>query len=160
MATKRITPDDDTLISEIEIAASPERVFQALTDPRQVLSWWGQAGMYRVTDFTGDLRVGGKWSSGGASTDGSTFHVFGEYIEVDPPRAITYTWTASWTGDAKTTVRWELEPTPKGTLVRIRHSGLAGHPELAQSYRGWTTILGWFQAYMEKGETVESRKAS
>ena len=160
MVTSRITPDNDTLISEIEIAAPPERVFQALIDPRQVLSWWGQAGMYRVTEFASDARIGGKWQSCGTSTDGTSFRVLGEYLEVDPPRALTYTWTASWTGDARTTVRWELEPTSRGTLVRIRHSGLAGRPELAQSYRGWAMILGWFQAYLEKGETIESRKAS
>ncbi len=160
MATSRITPDNDVLISEIDIAAPPERVFQALIDPRQVLSWWGQAGMYRCTEFTSDARPGGKWRASGPSAEAGTFTVFGEYLEVDPPRVLAYTWVASWTGDAKTTVRWELEPTPNGTLVRIRHSGLAVRPELAQSYRGWPTILGWIRAYVEKGETIESHKAS
>ncbi len=160
MATSRITPDNDVLISEIEIAAPPERVFQALIDPQQVLLWWGQAGMYRCTEFTADARPGGKWRSSGQGMDGGSFNVFGEYLEVDPPRVLAYSWTASWTGDAKTTVRWELEPTPRGTLVRIRHIGLASRPELAQSYRGWPMILGWIRSYIEKGETVESRKAS
>ena len=57
----------------------------------------------------------------------------------------------------KTTVRWELEPTGKGTLVKIRHSGLAAHPELAKSYRGWPRMLGWLQVFIEKGETVKMR---
>jgi uncharacterized protein YndB with AHSA1/START domain len=65
---------------------------------------------------------------------------------------------ASWTGDVKTTVSWELEPTSRGTLVRIRHSGLAAHPELAKSYQGWPQILGWLQALLERGETVEDRR--
>ena len=34
-------------------------------------------------------------------------------------------WIASWTCDVNTTVRWELAPKNQGTLVRIRHSGLA-----------------------------------
>jgi len=160
MATMSITPDNDSLVSEIEIAAPRERVFQALIDPRQILQWWGQEGMYRCTEFTVDARPGGKWRSSGTSMDGSEFHVFGEYVEVDPPRVLAYTWTASWTGDATTTVRWELEPTAKGTRVRIRHSGLAARPELAQSYRGWPRILEWIRSYVEDGETVESRKAS
>ena len=159
-ANSIITADHDTLVSEIEIAAPPDRVFRALIDPQQVLLWWGQAGMYRCTEFTSDTRPGGKWRSSGESMDGGSFNVFGEYLEVDPPRALTYTWTASWTGDAKTTVRWELEPTTKGTLVRIRHSGLVARPELAQSYRGWPLILGWIRAYLESGATIESRKAS
>jgi uncharacterized protein YndB with AHSA1/START domain len=156
----RLTPDNDTLVSEIEIAAPPERVFNALIDPRQVLSWWGKTGMYRCTDFTADARIGGKWRSAGEGMDGAPFHVHGEYVEFDPPRLLAYTWVASWTGDVQTTVRWELEPAAKGTGVRILHSGLAEHPELAQSYRGWPMILGWVRAYLETGETVESRKAS
>jgi uncharacterized protein YndB with AHSA1/START domain len=160
MPATTFTPDNDSLVSEIEVAAPPERVFQALIDPAQVLQWWGQAGMYRCMEFAADTRVGGKWRSAGKMVDGGNFTVVGEVLEFDPPRTLAYTWVASWTGDAKTTVRWELEPVPKGTLVRIRHTGLAQRPELAQSYRGWPMILGWIRAYLETGETVESRKAS
>jgi uncharacterized protein YndB with AHSA1/START domain len=90
--------------------------------------------------------------------DGRGFEVFGEYLEVDPPRLLVHTWVASWTGDVKTTVRWELDPTNRGTLVRIRHRGLAAHPELARSYSGWPRMLGWLQTFLEKGETVDDRQ--
>jgi hypothetical protein len=36
--------------------------------------------------------------------------------------------------------------------------GLAAHPELAQSYKGWPMILGWLNAYLERDETVDDRK--
>ena len=78
-------------------------------------------------------------------------------MEIDSPRLLVYSWVASWTGAVKTTVRWELEPTNDGTLVRLRHSGLAAHPEIAQSYRGWPMMFEWLQAFIEKGETVEMR---
>jgi hypothetical protein len=42
VATMTVTPDRDAIISEIYIAASPERVFQALVDPQQVVQWWGR----------------------------------------------------------------------------------------------------------------------
>jgi hypothetical protein len=71
---------------------------------------------------------------------------------------LSYSWVASWTGDVKTTVRWELEPVEQGTLVRLTHSGLAAHPEIAQAYQGWPRMLGWLQAFLEKGETVAMRK--
>ena len=35
-----ISPNEDMIVVEIEIAAPPERVFRALTDPRQLLLWW------------------------------------------------------------------------------------------------------------------------
>jgi uncharacterized protein YndB with AHSA1/START domain len=37
MATIAISHDQDAIQGEVQIAAPPERVFQALTDPRQLL---------------------------------------------------------------------------------------------------------------------------
>ena len=34
-----VTTDQDAIVSEIYIAANPERVFQALVDPAQVVQW-------------------------------------------------------------------------------------------------------------------------
>lgn len=169
-----ITPDQDAVVGEIVIAAPPARVFEAITDPSQVPRWWGQQGMYRITEWKGDVRPGGKWSSVGVSKDGSTFRVDGEYLEVDPPRLLVHTWIASWSASLKTVVRWELSPTdvhglhavgPKragtGTLLKIRHTGFMGAPEAAKAHsEGWTRVLGWMQAYVEKSETVEGRDAA
>jgi uncharacterized protein YndB with AHSA1/START domain len=158
MAALQPTPNSDEIVSEIRIAAPPDRVFQALVDPLQVVQWWGQVGIYRCTKFESDLRVGGTWRSIGVDGSGRRFEIAGEYLEVDPPRLLSSTWLATWTGDVKTRVRWELEPAENGTLVRIRHSGFAAHPEIAQAYRGWPRMLGWLQSLLERGETVEQRK--
>ena len=40
MPVSQITPDQDAVVTEIEIAAPPERVFEALTDPAQLMLWW------------------------------------------------------------------------------------------------------------------------
>ena len=37
----KVTPDADAIVSEIPLAVRPERVFQALIDPEQVVQWWG-----------------------------------------------------------------------------------------------------------------------
>jgi len=168
MATVAITPDQDVVTAEIFIAAPPARVFEAITDPYQMPKWWGQAGVYKITEWKGDLRPGGKWSSVGVSVEGSSFRVDGEYLEVDPPRLLVHTWIASWSGPLKTVVRWELEPQsvhdlhpggPKkagtGTLVKIRHEGFAGAPENAAGHaKGWERVLAWLEGYLERGETV------
>ena len=158
MATVPNTPIPDSIEAEIFIAATPERVFQALVDPRQVVAWWGQAGIYRCTEFDSDLRTGGKWRAAGVSRESDPFTVAGEYLEIDSPRVLAYSWVASWTGPAKTTVRWELQPENHGTKVRVQHSGLAAHPEIAQAYQGWPRMLGWLRAFLEKRETVPMRK--
>lgn len=158
MSAPQQTPNSEEIVSEIRIAAPPERVFQALVDPLQVVQWWGQAGIYRCTRFESDLRVGGTWRSIGVDASGGQFEITGEYLEVDPPGLLSSTWLATWTGDVKTRVRWELEPAGNGTLLRIRHSGFAAHPEIAQAYRGWPRMLGWLQSLLERGETVEQRR--
>jgi len=159
MATNAITPDQDLIQLEVEIAAPRERVFQAITDPTQLLRWWGQQGVYHGTKWCTDVRPGGKWRCEGVSdTDGSAFHVGGEYLEVDPPRLLVHTWLASWAGELKTIVRWELDAAPEGTRVRLTHSGFAGVPESARNhYQGWNRVLAWMQGFVEKGTTVADR---
>jgi uncharacterized protein YndB with AHSA1/START domain len=172
MATVAITPDQNTVVGEIFIAAPPARVFEALTDPSQMPRWWGQEGLYRITEWKADLRVGGKWASVGVGADGTSFRVDGEYLEVDPPRLLVHTWVASYAGPLKTIVRWELEPQSvnnlyptgparagTGTLVRVRQEGFAGNPVAAASHtEGWKLVLGWLLGYLEKGETADTRR--
>lgn len=160
MATANTNSGPDEIVSEIQIAAPPERVFQALVAPEQVVKWWGQKGIYVCKEFHADLRAGGKWRSAGIDGRGNPFEITGEFVEIDRPRVLAYTWVATWTGDLKTLVRWELEPSGGGTLVRIRHSGFGGRPEMGQNYRGWPRMLGWLQALMERGETVEQRASA
>jgi uncharacterized protein YndB with AHSA1/START domain len=155
------------------VAAPPERVFQALTDPDQMPRWWGQQGVYRITEWKADLRPGGKWSSVGAGADGTSFRVGGEYLEVDPPRLLVHTWNASWSGTLKTVVRWELESRDvhglqsrgprrigSGTVVRLRHQGFAGDAKATAGHsEGWKRVLNWMVAFLENDETVDTRPA-
>ncbi|HUD66450.1 MAG TPA: SRPBCC domain-containing protein [Candidatus Sulfotelmatobacter sp.] len=172
MATATITPDQETVLVEIFIAAPPERVFQAISDPEQLSQWWGQSGLYRITERSADLRKGGKWWCAGVGADGTKFSVEGEYLEIDPPRRLVHTWIASYQGPLRTVVYWDLEPQtvhglhpsgPKkagtGTLVKLRHEGFVGVPKSAIEHgEGWKRVLGWMEAYVERGETIDTRK--
>jgi uncharacterized protein YndB with AHSA1/START domain len=157
MAEIPVKQSPDLVEADIHIAAPPERVFAAITDPQQVSQWWGKADTYRVTKWQGDLRVGGKWRSDGAAADGTPFHVSGEYLEIVPPTLLVHTWVASWTQELKTVVRFELKAENDGTHVTLRHSGFAGHPEAKNHAQGWIRVLAWMQAFVEKGETIDSR---
>jgi uncharacterized protein YndB with AHSA1/START domain len=172
MATATITPDQNAVVAEIFIAAPPARVFEAITDPEQTARWWGQTGLYRITERQSDLRPGGKWSSAGVGADGTKFRVEGVYLEIDPPRLLVHTWVATYSGPVQTVVRWELEPQtvhglhpngPRkagtGTLVRVRQEGFAGVPAAATGHaEGWKRVLGWLHSYLETGDTVDTRQ--
>jgi uncharacterized protein YndB with AHSA1/START domain len=157
MAAPEIPYLQDTIEQEIHIAAPPERVFAALTDPAQLRQWWAQEGMYQSKHWSIDLRRGGRWRSDGTNQrDGSGYEVHGEYLQVEPPRLLEYTWIPSWAGSIKTVVRMELESTPGGTLLRLRHSGFTD-PAQIKAHSGWPQVLGWLQAFVEKGETAATR---
>jgi uncharacterized protein YndB with AHSA1/START domain len=49
----------DAIVSEIEIAAPPDAVLEALVDPRQLGQWWGSEDSYRTSNWKIDLRIGG-----------------------------------------------------------------------------------------------------
>lgn len=172
MATVSVTPNQDAIDVEIFVAAPPERVFQAITDPKQMPLWWGQQGLYRITEFQADLRPGGKWASIGVGADGAPFRVDGEYLEVDPPRLLVHTWVPSYKNLPTTVVRWELEPRdvhglrPRGptrmgmgTVVKLQHRGFAGNAQAATEHgNGWTRVLGWMQTFLERGVTADTRE--
>lgn len=163
MATTSIVNNGDAIVSEIYIAAPPDEVFRALVDPQLVIKWWGGQGAgqgFRCTHFECDLQPGGAWRSTGIDMQGNPFEASGKYIEVDPPHLLVQTWKASWAAEISTIVRWELRSEGSGTLVRHQHSGLSVHPEVAKKFRGWPQMLGWLQAFLEKGEVVESRWTS
>jgi uncharacterized protein YndB with AHSA1/START domain len=147
-----ISSTQDAVIGDVEIAAPPERVFAAITDPEQLKSWWGDGKNYRVERWEGDVRVGARYRSIGTGNAGDPFEVSGEYIAVEPPRLLAYTWEASWTtGIPASLVRWELNPSAGGTRVRVTHSGFSQFPQMIQMYsNGWPGVLGWLKGFAER----------
>lgn len=121
---------DGTVRASVEIAATPDEVFEALTDPAQLEEWWGTPDGYRTTGWQLEPTPGGEWSVHTTAADGSEGSVHGEYRVVDPPRTLEFTWAASWDGFAETTVRFDLVPAvvrgASGTRLTVTHSGLAG----------------------------------
>ena len=143
--------DGGVIKAEIEIAAPPDRVFRSLTDPAELEAWWGSDELYRTTEWTIDLRPGGKWSTVAFGADGSRMTVDGEYLEVDPPRRLLHTWRPSWDDYAETTVRYDLVPTATGTRVLVTHTGFGDRAEQAAGTgEGWTRVLEWLGQFAEK----------
>ena len=134
--------------AEIEIAAPPHRIFQALTNAGELAAWWGADDMYRTTEWQIDLRPGGKWSTVAVNADGTQSTVGGEYIEIDPPRRLAYTWRPSWDDFLETTIVYDLQPTATGTRVLVTHSGFGDRAAQATGTgEGWKRVLEWLADY-------------
>jgi uncharacterized protein YndB with AHSA1/START domain len=139
----------DQIVQEITIRGSAERIFEALTDPAQLVQWWGAEGRFQTTHAESDLRPGGKWRMRGAGMGGKPFQVSGEYRQIEPPRLLVFTWLPDWQADAtETIVRIDLEEKGGSTTVRLTHSGLTSESSRS-SHKGWPQVLAWLQAYVE-----------
>ena len=138
------------LLATIDIGVPPERVFRAVTSD-ELPRWWGSEDLYRTTQWTGDVRVGGKWRTEGIGRDGKPFSVHGEFLEVDPPHKLVQTWRYDWgEADNVTTITWRFQAIPGGTRVVIRHEGF-GDAEVAcaNHAEGWELVLSWLSGYVE-----------
>lgn len=159
--TSSADAESGTVTVVADIAAPPERVFHALTDPAEVPKWWGADGVYRTERWESDLRPGGKWKSYIAAPEGTEMSdprtpepqtVGGEYITVDPPRVLEFTWAPSWDDFKSTTVRYHIEPTATGSRLTVTHSGFAGRAEMGTAHaEGWVRVLGWLSSYVRGG---------
>src|SRR5262245_2339866 len=165
--TTNVETGVDVVVAEIDIAAPPPHVFQALTDQAQLFEWWGREPSVVLTAFEMDARKGGRWrfectpapgADHGAVAEQLTrnqaraFEAHGEILEYDPPRLLVWTWIANWHEHPShpTVVRWELTPTKQGTHVRVTHSGLANEPLARKDYGGgWVGVLKLLDGFFE-----------
>jgi uncharacterized protein YndB with AHSA1/START domain len=139
----------DTIVQEITINGTAERIFAALTNPEERLKWWGgPGGRFKLTGFESDLRPGGKWTMH-AESFGRAVTIRGEYRQIAPPRLLVFTWLPDWYENAsESLVRWDLEERDGVTVVRMTHSGLLTEAA-RENHRGWPQILEWLKNYID-----------
>jgi uncharacterized protein YndB with AHSA1/START domain len=143
--------NEGIVVATVEIGAPAERVFRALTDPKELTQWWGSPDTYRTEEWTQDLRVGGSWRASGRGADGHAFKVEGEFLEIDPPRKLVQTWKPEWDGGHVTTITYRLDAIDGGTRVTVRHAGFGDRFESCKNHgQGWERVLGWLGAHAAK----------
>jgi uncharacterized protein YndB with AHSA1/START domain len=124
-------PDVDFVEKEVRIAARPEVVFEFFTDPVKMVRWKGVDAMLDpVPGGTYRVNVTGKEVA------------LGEYVEIVPYSRIVLTW--GWEGSpiapGSTRVEVTFTPDGDGTILKLRHSGLAGEAAM-QHAEGWDHFL-------------------
>src|SRR5262245_24231214 len=97
-----------SIVATVEIVAPPERVFRALSS-REIVDWWVRPGVFDTREWSGDVRVGGRWRASGIGR-GRPYALEGEFLEVDPPRKLVHTWHPVGSPDAPSTVTYIVEP--------------------------------------------------
>src|SRR5215470_8677571 len=120
-----LTDVGGTIVKEITIKGSAERIFEALTNPDQRVKWWGAEGRFQTTHMESDLRPGGRWVMRGTGMGGKPFSVLGTYRTIERPHLLVFTWLPDWhEGATESAVRFDLKEKDGVTTVRLTHSRL------------------------------------
>lgn len=119
----------------LELSASIERVWQAISDPSEIGQWFSDRCEL-------DLRPGGRgvfdWEQHGA---------YGVRVDaVEPPRRLVWSWNhepGTEVEDAPfTTVEWLLAPNDDGgTTLVLRETGFINESRRSENDDGWDSEL-------------------
>jgi uncharacterized protein YndB with AHSA1/START domain len=142
------------------IRTTPERLWQALTDPAWTRRWWD------ATELHSDWQVGStvRWEHHGVSLEGPEQVV----LECDPPRRLSFTWhtlTPEWAEavgidpatqaeiatEPRSVVTFEVEPVEDLVRLTVLHGHFApGGRLLGMISQGWPALLPKLKALLEE----------
>jgi uncharacterized protein YndB with AHSA1/START domain len=133
------TPQNETIVIRKLIAATPEEVFMAWTDPESMRDWMmGRADM-KQSDVHLDVRPGGNFRITMKGNDGNYEHT-GKYLIVEPPSRLVFTWISKSTHQQETIVTVELKPRGTECELTLTHEKLPSKEEASNHQDGWTRI--------------------
>lgn len=158
VGTARASADSTqgVVLATVEIAAPPERVFRALTSD-EIIDWWARPGVFDTREWSGDVRVGGRWRATGVAR-GQPYTLEGEFVEIDPPRKLVHTWHLAGAPAPATTVTYVLEAISGGTHLTVRHSGFPLAEPMTNTSMGWESSLQRLSERLSRGPQLADRQ--
>ena len=133
------------------LPAGRAHVFEALTDPDRLAIWWGPKG-FTAPSVEVDLRAGGRYRIAMQPPGGDLFHLSGEFIEVDPPGRLAYTfrWEPPDPDDLETVVSISLRDLGDSTELVLTQRAFATEARRALHDQGWTDSLDRLEELMSR----------
>ena len=146
-----MTGDPGGLILHLErtLQAPTERVFAACVEPEKLAEWWGPAG-FTTQSVELDAREGGRYRITMQPPEGEAFHLRGEYLEVDRPRRLVYTfeWEEPDPDDQETVVTLSFLDDHEGTKLVLDQGPFATEARYALHEAGWTETLERLEQFL------------
>lgn len=134
-------------VFEIYIKTTPERLWQAITDPQMRRKYTFGVGVYT------DWKVGSTYQ--GTSPNAAFPIIEGEVLEVDPPRRLVQSYRALWSDDVKSEgtsrVTWEITPVGDSCRLLVTHDQLREGAS-TELYGGWMMVLSGLKTLLETGQ--------
>ena len=134
-------------VYEVYIAASPERVWQALTDSELTRQY------YYGNTVESDWRPGSPMVY--RNPDG-TASIECTIVEADAPRRLVHTFFFPGTDESPSRCTWSIEPRGDATLLILTHDEFDGETSTFKSVaHGWVPILSGMKTLLETGKALE-----
>ncbi len=135
------------------VRATPERVYQALTQPEEINQWF-------TSDATGESKPGSvlvwRWKDWGPDRVTTEDHL--DVLEAVPNQRFASRWHpvgSQVEAVHTTTVSVDFEQVETGTVVRLRETGYLDTPEHLKAClncaTGWGEALTLLKFYVEHG---------
>ena len=158
---KRGRRDDDQSNARAPDQGAASIVFDALTTPEGIASWWGPDGG-PVLAAEIDPQVGGRFRVRFRTLDGSEHESSGEYLEVVKPERLSMTWR--WTGGveipASRLSKSGFAPSPMGPSSPFTHSRLHDEETRHSHEDGWTGALDKLERHFRQSSGALRDQAS
>jgi uncharacterized protein YndB with AHSA1/START domain len=136
-------------VFEIYIKTTPDRLWEAITDPKQRRRY--NFGVGVESDWT----PGSRYVAGHPAAPAPI--VEGENLEVEAPRRLVQSFNARWGEDVEaegtSRVTWEIEPVGDSCRLTVVHDQLREGAN-DQLYGGWPMILSGLKTWLETGQEL------
>jgi uncharacterized protein YndB with AHSA1/START domain len=142
-----ITAVKPSLTIRRRFKASPQRVYNAWTEPAQIARWFGPAGI-TVLESVFEPRAGGRLMIHSRSAEGEDHRVSGTVREAIPNRKVIYTWAWQSTPERQSLVTVELKPDGDGTLLVLTHEQFFDEGARDRHNHAWNAVLDKLEAYL------------
>jgi uncharacterized protein YndB with AHSA1/START domain len=137
-----------------QLAAPPERVFAACVEPEQLREWWGPAG-FTSPQLELDVRPGGRYRIAMQPPDGELFYLRGEFVEVEPPRRLSYTfvWEDPDPDDRDTVASLTFLEVEGATELVLEQGEFATEARFELHRSGWSDGLERLACHLERAHS-------
>jgi uncharacterized protein YndB with AHSA1/START domain len=132
--------------------APRELVFKAWTDPESAKHWWGPT-HHPAIFIEMDVRVGGRWHGMLRSeADGTILTHRGEFLEIDPPKTLSFTfaWDEEGERGIQNVVTLTFEDLSGKTKMTLRQSPFQSTGEQEGHGEGWSSTFDRLEFHLSQ----------
>ena len=136
-----------SLTLQRHIKAPPEKVFNAWTDPQQIVKWLHPGGCDVVLSEM-ELKVGGRFHMVMRAPDGEEHDVSGVFREVAINKKLVYSWAFRSTPERESVVTFSLKADGEGTWLTLTHEQFFDEAAREGHRGGWKEARDGLERYL------------